>query len=186
MAKANHIQPFPSGIDRDAFGHWLSGFTDGEGCFKLVTPKSCGPRVEFCLSLRADDSEILRKIQSYWGLGLVVNYSNARSKVQNAKPITRLTVYKIPDLLKIAEHFDKYPLRAKKSADFAIWKEALCLCNVVSKQTQHRSFRLNSTGTRNSFAGITSKWNPDQREKFLLLKSLLKEQRRFKHAEHSY
>jgi hypothetical protein len=30
MVTRDPIEPFPADIDRDAFGHWLSGFTDGE------------------------------------------------------------------------------------------------------------------------------------------------------------
>jgi hypothetical protein len=50
----------------DAFGHWLAGFADGEGCFSII--RTVG---------------------------------------------------------QLAEFFTRYPLRAKKRTDFAIWRQAV-------------------------------------------------------------
>ena len=52
---SNSIPPFPADIDRNAFGHWFSGLTDGEGCFYAKTVGIHSPEVGYVLALRADD-----------------------------------------------------------------------------------------------------------------------------------
>lgn len=183
MAKANSIQAFPSHIDRVSFGHWLSGFVDGEGCFKLNGRRDCDtmkPACQFTIALRADDLSALQDIQSYWQCGQLHFSDNSRCKIPNAKPTACLSVVKLADLAEIVvSHFDAFPLRAKKAADFLIWKEAVSLCRTVTKQKQTYTFRLNKSGTRNSFAGISPKWQPDQIARYFELKEQLRSQRSF-------
>lgn len=72
MRKPNHIPAFPSDIDHDAFGHYLSGFTDGEGSFVLAFRETGGlsyPLAYFGICLRVDDRAILELAQSYWQCG---------------------------------------------------------------------------------------------------------------------
>lgn len=61
MIVCQTIAPFPTTIDRDVFGAWLSGFTDGEGCFHLSLVKgkeTGGLKAEFILQLRVDDADV--------------------------------------------------------------------------------------------------------------------------------
>jgi hypothetical protein len=56
----------------DTFGHWLSGFTDGEGCFHgRVVPsrQKSSIIVSFSIALRADDLRILEEIRQALGVG---------------------------------------------------------------------------------------------------------------------
>ena len=77
MLRPQVIDPFPEDIDRDGFGHWLAGFTDGEGCFCLPYTRNrkrtdaYTPSARFTINLRADDAVILYTIQSYWRKGRV-------------------------------------------------------------------------------------------------------------------
>lgn len=183
MAKANSIQAFPSHIDRVSFGHWLSGFVDGEGCFKLNGRRysdTMKPFCQFAIALRSDDISVLQNIQSFWQCGRLHFSGNTRCKIPNAKPTACLSVIKMSDLAEIVvPHFESFPLRAKKAGDFLIWKEAIALCFAVTKQKQTYTFRLNSSGTRNSFAGISPKWQPEQTARYFELKEQLKAHRSF-------
>jgi hypothetical protein len=189
MAKANPITPFPADIDRTAFGHWLSGFADGESCFKLgaVTfkgSKLLHPNSEFSIDLRDDDSDTIRLIQSFLGCGRLFFRDNRRSKLPGANPVVRLSVSRIEDQASIIiPHFERFPLRSKKSADFTIWRQGVLMRAAVSTQRQTYTFKLNSTGTRNVFAGISPKWLPEQIDAFLALKNRLSQQRKYRNRD---
>jgi hypothetical protein len=65
--------------EREKFARWLSGFTDGEGCFRLriVQRKNGGGcrilagQAEFAIKLRSDDKRVLQKIRNFWNCGVV-------------------------------------------------------------------------------------------------------------------
>lgn len=145
MAKANSIAPFPAHLDREAFGHWLSGFTDGEGCFYLTQyHKQTRPAPSFgagfTISLRADDLAIMKTIQSFFGCGRICEYRRDPAK-QRSKPAFRFAIYRKDDLTQIViPHFDSHPLLAKKAIDFSIWKDAVLLMDHVSCRRRRGKF----------------------------------------------
>ena len=173
------IAPFPSGIDRDAFGHWLSGFTDGEGCFYLGCYRSSrryankSPRVQFSISLRLDDIESLRSIQSYLGCGTV--YTHERQTLRgNEKPVAKFMVVDISDLTKlVVPHFDAFPLRSKKKRDFAIWKRGVEIARTVWLR------KLKPIRRGGCFRGGAAKWTDGELDNFETLVALIRETREY-------
>jgi hypothetical protein len=171
-------EPFPSDIDRDSFGHWLSGFVDGEGTFQLRAGRQndrSEPRIvhfaHFRITLRDDDADVLRLIQSYWACGMVYFASNVRSKTK-ANPIAVYSVQSTPDLAgTVVAHFERFPLRSKKRNDFIIWKQAIELMSHI--QSRPIIGRL-------GLSGIMPKWTDEDREKFRSLSESLKDQRIYK------
>lgn len=134
MAANQSIAPFPDHIDRDHFGWWLSGLTDGEGCFFLGVYSPRGiqePRAKFAIGLRQDDEPILRQIQSYFGCGSIYA-GNYKRRTTNAKPDYSFRLVRIVDCLQAVRFFDGHPLRSKKANDFIIWKQAVHLMDRVS------------------------------------------------------
>lgn len=138
MAKADLIPPFPPEIDRDAFGHYLAGLTDGEGCFflgiiddKRNPRRSHTPIVQFVIQLRADDLLILQLVRSYLQCGHVTEVKRKKTE-GNRKPKVCYNVANYLDLATVVvPHFDRFPLRAKKARDFVIWRQAVLLCHRV-------------------------------------------------------
>lgn len=109
----------------DAFGHWLAGFVDGEGCFAIdgrIRPGHRVPYCQFILCLRLDDLDILECIHSEAGGTLKVRRKTTNP---NDKPSGYLRVTGAQELLRVVELFERYPLRAKKARDFVIWAEAV-------------------------------------------------------------
>jgi hypothetical protein len=109
-----------------AFGNWLAGFTDGEGCFGIYHVGGVAKRTFRCnfqIKLRSDDRAILREIQEKIGVGCL--YENQYKA--NVHPITMFTVQSKPDCIILRDLFEEFPLRAKKATDFKIWSEALNL-----------------------------------------------------------
>jgi LAGLIDADG endonuclease len=181
MAEQHSIPAFPSDIDRDSFGHWLSGFAAGEGCFKLGgiinRQGRRHPTANFSIELRADDKPILELIRSYWQCGRFFYSANDRCRVPNAKPVWKHEVHDIPSLISIViPHFQRFPLRAKKAADFLIWKQAIELMYAVQQQPdQYRR-------VVNRYRGKVLKWTDELRDHFFSLVAALKEQRIYKES----
>ena len=156
-------------FDCDTFGHWLSGFTDGEGSFLLSMVKSRhSPRLHarsgFVITLRADDFETLNLIQSYLQCGNVRYLPKAGSySGKNGKPQYRFEVSKLASLSEVViPHFTNYPLRSKKATDFSIWKEGVLLHTRVSSRGR---------------GGCRANWRDEEVKEYALLASKLKDNR---------
>lgn len=110
----------------DSFGYWLSGFIDGEGCFAILQKGRFGSYIcSFHITLRRDDEAILRNIVDATQCGQVYRMSATPDAARpNAKPTSRWTVEKRAEVLSLIRILDRYPLRAKKARDYAIWRES--------------------------------------------------------------
>jgi hypothetical protein len=102
----------------DGFGHWLAGFIDGEGCF-VVSRQRGRPR--FRIQVRDDDRQILEETIARTGIGrlyAIAAYRTSRSQaaweVGDKAGAARLCVI-----------LDRFPLRAKKRHDYALWREVV-------------------------------------------------------------
>lgn len=123
-------------IDND-FGHWVAGFVDGEGCFFMVPVKRPGGyRPGFSLSVRADDAAIVLEICEKLGVG-TTHYYQATS----GSRVIRWHVQAQKDCQRLVEFFEQFPLRAKKSNDFRVWKQAVAAAAAL------RAGRADNTAT---------------------------------------
>jgi hypothetical protein len=104
------------------FGHWLAGFIDGEGCFRIHKEKGGGYYAcHFTLKLRDDDTAILEEIVVRTGVGhLKPDLIRGTSK-----PAMVWVVQSKAECVQLVALLDRFPLRAKKSRDYAIWREAV-------------------------------------------------------------
>jgi len=115
---------------------YVTGFTDGEGCFSLFINTERRSRrgyvsvysywrVHFSITLRKDDIEILKRIGKFFDCG-TLNINTAPSQIKKGhRGIAIFTVAKREDLVKkIIPHFDKYNLMAKKRSGYELWKKA--------------------------------------------------------------
>lgn len=175
MAKADSIAPFPADIDRDSFGHWLSGFCDGEGCFDLNMSgrRKDGlrtPSGRFSIELRSDDLHTLKLIQSYLRCGGVYVRPFTRNGSDSINAIFR--VQKIADTgILVIKHFDRHPLHSKKARDYEYWREAMLLAYNVSKRPSP------SLGYA---AGRAYKWMEHELHRFKYLMITMRETRKYR------
>jgi len=125
----------------DAFGHWFAGFTDGEGCFSIRKTGHIRRRYAgslqccFSITLRADDLPVLQHIKATLGFGNIY-LQNPPSKRVNSHPAFQWAVSSQAGCMRLVELFDQFPLRAKKSADFGVWREAVVYWVGLPKATR--------------------------------------------------
>ncbi len=127
----------------DGFGHWFAGFVAGEGSFLIYrhgrggrsgSPSYlCGCRI----GLRADDAGILHEIVDRTGVGVVRVYER---KVTKHAPYAEWRTRSRNECVALVHILDRYPLRAKKAADYVIWREAVRYWAGMSRPS--RSSRL--------------------------------------------
>ena len=138
MAISHSIPPFPPDINRTYFGAWLSGFTDGEGCFaaslRTQSNRNPTPQYRFSISQRDDDRRIIELIQSFLQVGGIDSHP-VNKVTANRKPQVRYFVDDLESLISvIIPNFEKYPLVAKKGCDFIIWSKLVQLSHAVNQR----------------------------------------------------
>lgn len=105
---------------------FVTGFIDAEGCFSISIIRNkklktaLGVRARFQINLSQKDKVLLEQIQSYFGVKGSIYTKNKWNLIE-------LQVQSINDLKIIINHFDKYPLRTKKFADYKLFKQAFNL-----------------------------------------------------------
>jgi hypothetical protein len=107
-----------------AFGNWLAGFIDGEGCFRIkpINQKDApGWMCIFVLKLRDDDAAILRLAHAETGIGRL--YPHKGEKGQN--PGLAWWVQRRMECVALTFILSRFQLRAKKRHDFVLWREAV-------------------------------------------------------------
>lgn len=110
---------------------FITGFCDAEGSFSLTISKD--PRytlgwsikLVFNIHLHSKDVESLYLIQRFFGVGNVTLHGDT----------AMFQVVKLSDLACIIGHFNNYPLKTKKHADYLLFKKAF---NIVSNK-QHQT-----------------------------------------------
>lgn len=104
---------------------FITGFVDAEGCFSVAIRKrskssSWYSEARFSISLPKNDVKVLQMIQTYFGgRGSIVNHGKESIQYVIAS-IDQITEVVLP-------HFDKYPLKTQKLADYLLFKEAALL-----------------------------------------------------------
>ena len=105
--------------------NWITGFTDGEGCFAIIIysrKEKKTPSVQFSYSIGLADRDILiiKKIKEFFDAGF---YSIRKNKKRKD------ACYRCngPNIIKekIIPHFDKYTLQTEKKKSYELWKKAI-------------------------------------------------------------
>ena len=136
------------------FSWYITGFTDGEGCFsisfnrraKLKTGIEVRP--SFCLAQNKRSLEVLKEIHTYFGCGAI--------RFSKRDQMYKYEVRSIGDLIKrVIPHFQKFPLITNKRRDFEIFAR---ICELIYQshhlnaeyleQIIQQSYLMNETGLR--------------------------------------
>ena len=115
---------FSSASTNELNPYYVTGFTDGEGCFFVgISPgpkHKIGHRVKatFQIGLHIKDKALLEQIQLFFGVGQI-------SKL-GAESV-QFRVSALEDLKVIINHFDKYSLLTNKQSDYLLFKQVVKL-----------------------------------------------------------
>jgi hypothetical protein len=109
---------------------WITGFTDGEGCFHISINKlpkmSLGWQVlpEFRIVQHEKDESVLYEIKNYFGFGDVkVNRTDHHGTRKEFR------VRGLENLNKITKFFEENKLKTSKKNDFKIFSQVIILMN---------------------------------------------------------
>ncbi|MDP1759867.1 MAG: LAGLIDADG family homing endonuclease, partial [Candidatus Woesebacteria bacterium] len=115
--------------ERLGMAYWISGFTDGEGCFTVSVIKNPTTRFgkqifpEFVITQGGKSLKALRGIQKFFNCGSIV--LNKRYDNHN-EDLYRFCVRSVRDLQEeIIPFFMRFPLRTEKRKDFLIFKNVI-------------------------------------------------------------
>jgi len=115
--------------ERLKMASWISGFTDGEGCFTVSVIENPTTRFgkqlfpEFVITQGAKSFNALLEIRQFFGCGSIV--LNKRYDNHN-EHLYRYCVRSVSELgEKIIPFFEKFPLRTHKQNDFLIFKKVV-------------------------------------------------------------
>lgn len=128
-----HSCPRYSTLTTNLDPHWVSGFVDAEGCFKITVRKQLGSTgwgvsASFSLNLHAKDLPLLSKIKSFFSVG--------RIHIASGEKSASFRVEKIKDIINvIIPHFKKYALESGKSTDLELWTQ----CAEILANKEHLS-----------------------------------------------
>lgn len=123
-------------IQKKLDGFYVSGFSDAESCFVIKIAKSnktkTGWRIDpvFEIGLNVKDLALLKRIQSFFGVGTIRTNERNNSVVYAVQSIKELMNVVIP-------HFIKYPLLTQKQGDFELFKKALIIMNCKEHVNQN-------------------------------------------------
>lgn len=99
---------------------WVTGFIDGEGSFIISLFKNKGivgweVKLIFQVELHKNDIKLTEDVKNFFETGKIYEKreQSAQFRIESQKK-----------LLRIIDHFDKFPLRTQKHADYKLFKEA--------------------------------------------------------------
>ena len=111
-------------------GLWITGFTDGEGCFHISINKLPGMTLgwqvlpEFRIVQHEKDESVLHEIKNYFGFGNV-----KINRVDHHGTRKEFRVRGLENLNKLIKFFKDNPLRTSKKKDFEIFSKVIQLMN---------------------------------------------------------
>lgn len=119
------------------FGHWLMGFIDAEGCFRIKQHINKNFHCHFGLKLRDDDKEIIHLIHKKTKLGKIRYLKADKGK----NPGVKWEIEKKSDCILFVNLIDSFGLRSKKQQDYKIWKMAVKYWNNNFDNTNKRRIK---------------------------------------------
>ncbi|MEW6008291.1 MAG: LAGLIDADG family homing endonuclease [Candidatus Omnitrophota bacterium] len=102
---------------------FVTGFCAGEGAF-TYSRQGENFNLYFAVKLNQDEEEIIIQLQDFFGVGTIYKIKASPPKRYSGftQPALYYRVSKIPELERIVEHFDEFPLIGKKLKSYNIWR----------------------------------------------------------------
>jgi len=133
---------------------YISGYTDGEGCFSISFSKrkkilvGWETKPSFAVGQNYDRAEVIKIIQKYFGCGNIRRDYSDKTLKYEVRSLKELIEGVIP-------HFRKFPLLSAKKKDFNLFAK---ICKMMERQKHLKrngfikivnlAYRMNSSGRR--------------------------------------
>gem|GEM_PF-486005 len=104
---------------------FVTGFCDGEAAFTFSRSGNAFA-LYFSICQREDNKKVLEQIRDYFGGKGKIYIRKEQLPTRNSghsKPNAYYRICKQEELLKVIEHFDKFPMQSKKQDVYGIWRE---------------------------------------------------------------
>lgn len=154
---SHHTPVFPK-LDETNIPSYLSGYTDGEGCFCISVNRCLRNRVgwevrpSFSVSQNNDRAEVLNIFQNYFGTGSIRPDRSDKTLKYEVRSIKIL-------IEKVIPHFERFPLFSEKQKSFLLFKR---LCQMVYYKSH-----LTNAGLR-EIVFLAGKMNTSGKRKYVL------------------
>lgn len=126
----------------DGFFDWLAGFVAGEGYFGITKESSSTQwSTRLTIGLRDDDLPILIAIQERLEMGRISHAVKRLRDGSDSRPQATWCTLTNAGCLKLVTIFDRHPIRAKKEADYLVWREAVIENRKPPQQRDLRKMR---------------------------------------------
>lgn len=102
---------------------WITGFTDGQGCFHVALNRNPGLRFgyqilpEFSVVQHQRDVQILHRLKTYWGCGVVRRNHDTRM-CYRVRRLHHLDTVIVP-------FFEQHTLKTHKHVEFLGWRDVV-------------------------------------------------------------
>ena len=106
---------------------YVTGLIEGDGTF---TYSRSGEQLAlyFAIKLRASERPVLEALQAFFrGAGKLYEVRPPVDSERPVKPSCYLRLTRRDELLRVVEHFERYPLRGGKQRAFRVWREMVRL-----------------------------------------------------------
>lgn len=115
------VRFYSTSLNKIHLNPWfLSGFIDGEGCFRISLTKvnrALGWRVQlfFQITLHTKDKALLESVRDFLGVGQIQ---------ASGKNLIQYRIQTFDELAILIKHLENYPLITQKRADYELFKKA--------------------------------------------------------------
>lgn len=114
--------------ERAALAEYISGYTDGEGCFSVSIwrrPRlyvGWEARPSFSVCQKQGKGNVIQLIRDYFGCGSI--------RLSSTDGTDHYETRSVPDLIaRIIPHFERYPMLSTKQQDFERFKD---ICGIIA------------------------------------------------------
>ncbi|HAH20551.1 MAG: hypothetical protein A2Y00_05160 [Omnitrophica WOR_2 bacterium GWF2_43_52] len=123
---------------------YITGFCDGEAAFTYSRTGGAF-NLYFSLRQREDNREIVERIWKFFDYIGNIYKSKGQVPEKEGYPDQQDSAYfrvaRVDQLLKVVEHFDKYPLQGKKQNAYLVWRKMVIYKDENFRNTDYNILR---------------------------------------------
>ncbi len=103
---------------------FITGFCEGEAAF-TYSRSSNRINLYFAIKLNEEERDLIHQIQNFFGVGTIYDVKAVLPRKYSGltRPAVYYRVTRVPELERVVEHFDNFPLAGKKLKAYGLWRQ---------------------------------------------------------------